>query len=100
MATLKKRFGASIFLTVLSLASIILLLARTSVHTQLQKIGLGSSLSMDILSWGKTEKGGNGYGARVVVFGDNWVDDSVQEGKGRSWTRVLCNEVCFQPDLK
>ncbi|KAG9248987.1 hypothetical protein BJ878DRAFT_197517 [Calycina marina] len=35
-------------------------------------------------------------GVRLVVFGDSWVDDSVQEGekgKGRSWTGILCDAI-------
>ncbi|QSZ33288.1 hypothetical protein DSL72_002876 [Monilinia vaccinii-corymbosi] len=35
-------------------------------------------------------------GIRLVVFGDSWVDDRMEEngeGKGRSWTQVLCEEL-------
>lgn len=95
MASLKKRLGATVFLAVLSLVSIILLLVgRSGVHAHLKKIGLSGSLSMDVLGWRK--KGGNDNRARVIVFGDSWVDDSISEGedgKGENWTKVLCDEV-------
>lgn len=95
MATIKKRLGVSVFATVLSLTTVMLLLMRSNVHTQLTKIGLSSG----ILGWGKKEgEVKNGEGARVVVFGDSWVDGTAvegEEGRGRSWPRVLCDEVCF-----
>jgi hypothetical protein len=106
MATLKKRLGASIFLTILSLATVILLLVRSNsnVHTQtdlvLQKIGLGSVEGYtDLLRWGTTEDDEDdevekGEGMRVVVFGDSWVSDEHGIG-GRSWAGILCQEVCF-----
>ena len=44
--------------------------------------------------------GDDGYkdGMSLVVFGDSWVDNTVrvgEEARGKSWTEVLCEEVCF-----
>ena len=91
------RLGASVFLTVLSLVSIILLLPSSKVSIKLQKIALGSTIDNygDLWGWGSgdaTEEGG----VRLVVFGDSWVDDTLEDGesgKGRSWAEVLCEVV-------
>ena len=44
--------------------------------------------------------GDDGYkdGMNLVIFGDSWVDNTVrvgEEARGKSWTEVLCEEVCF-----
>jgi hypothetical protein len=108
MATLKRRLFASVLLTLLSLVSIMLLLPRSRVD-QLQKITLGTTIDLgmgDMVLWGwgsgeveddRVEE--SGEGVRLVVFGDSWVDDSVNvekegNGKGKSWPKVLCEEVC------
>jgi hypothetical protein len=98
MPAVKKRLGASILLTVLSLVSIILLLPTSRVSTRLQKIALGSTIDSSLWEWGSEEgeEDLGGDGIRLVIFGDSWVDDTVengQEGKGKSWGEVLCEEV-------
>jgi len=98
MPAVKKRLGASILLTVLSLVSIILLLPTSKVSTHLQKIALGNTIDGSLWNWdseeGEDDLGGDGI--RLVIFGDSWVDDTVengQEGRGKSWAEVLCEEV-------
>jgi hypothetical protein len=100
MPVFKRRLGASICLTVFSIVSIIMLLPSSQVSTQLQKIALGGSIDnvAALWDWGtdegdEEEKGG----IRLVVFGDSWVDDTVengQSGKGKTWVEVLCEVVC------
>jgi hypothetical protein len=99
MPVFKRRLGASICLTVFSIVSIIMLLPSSQVSTQLQKITLGGSIDnvAALWDWGtdegdEEEKGG----IRLVVFGDSWVDDTVengQSGKGKTWVEVLCEVV-------
>ncbi len=94
MPALKKRLGASICLTAFSLITIILLLPSSRVSTQLQKIGLPSSIDQ-YWNWGEEEEEDVG-GIRLVVFGDSWVDHTVEDGqtgKGKSYAEVLCDEV-------
>jgi hypothetical protein len=100
MPAMKKRLGASILLTVLSLGSIILLLPTSRVSTRLQKIALSTTIDGSLWSWGsgdeEIEEDLGGEGTRLVIFGDSWVDDTIengQEGKGKSWGEVLCEEV-------
>lgn len=96
MPVVKKRLGASIVLTVLSLVSIILLLPRS--RDGLQRIGLGSTIDGSLWIWGTEYEEGEeegGDGIRLVIFGDSWVDDKVEkglEGQGSSWGQVLCEE--------
>lgn len=100
MPVFKRRLGASICLTVFSIVSIIMLLPSSQVSTQLQQITLGGSIDnvAALWDWGtdegdEEEKGG----IRLVVFGDSWVDDTVengQSGKGKTWVEVLCEVVC------
>lgn len=102
MANLKKRLLISIILTSLSLVSIILLLPEKH-SKQLQQIALGTNIDNfgGVWGWGGEEVEDDrveetGGGIRLVVFGDSWVDDSVEKGssgKGRSWPEVLCEEV-------
>lgn len=78
--------------------SIILLLPSSQVSSQLQKIALGTTLDdiPTLWNWGTTQDDEmEGDGVRLVVFGDSWVDDSLDEtkGKGRSWAEVLCEVV-------
>jgi hypothetical protein len=96
------RLGASVFLTVLSLVSIILLLPGSNVSIKLQKIALGESIDNygGLWDWVSGDDAVEG-GARLVVFGDSWVDDTIEDsgsGKGRSWTEVLC-EVVWMPSI-
>ncbi|KAF4637578.1 hypothetical protein G7Y89_g496 [Cudoniella acicularis] len=100
MAQLKRRFGASIVLTVLSLSTVILLLYRSNVKTQLQKIGLGTSLDeyTGLWSWGAEADEDGESELRIIVFGDSWVDDRLSDneaerGKGKSWARIMCEEI-------
>ncbi|KAF8863609.1 hypothetical protein BDZ45DRAFT_798197 [Acephala macrosclerotiorum] len=101
MFNLRKRLGASILLTVLSLVSITLLLPSSKVK-QLQKVTLGTTIEYsDLWKWGLTdgvvgEGEDNGNGIRLVIFGDSWVDDLIEEGhggKGNNWPQVLCDEI-------
>jgi hypothetical protein len=102
MFNIRKRLGASVLLTLLSLVSICLLLP-SKVSTRLQRITLGTTIDnyADLWKWGsesrlEDEDGNGGDGIRLVVFGDSWVDDTIekgQEGKGKSWPQVLCEEV-------
>lgn len=103
MLNLRKRLGASILLTVLSIVSICLLLPNSKVK-QIQKITLGTTIEYtDLWKWGSDvfvdeEEEDNGNGIRLVIFGDSWVDDLVEEGhqgKGNNWPHVLCEEVYF-----
>ena len=92
------RLGASICFSVFSLVSIILLLPSWQLSTQLQKITLGTTLENfpALWNWGTdTDDETGGEGVRLVVFGDSWVDNSLDEekGKGLSWPEVLCEEV-------
>jgi hypothetical protein len=96
------RLGASVCLTVFSLVSIILLLPSSQVSTHLQKLALGTSIDKytdKLWNWGSDvdEDDDIEDGIRIVVFGDSWVDDTVEEsannGKGKSWAEVLCEEV-------
>lgn len=92
------RVGASICLSVCSLVSIILLLPSSQVSTQLQKIALGTTLDRIPTLWNwaaETDDQSEGRGVRLVVFGDSWVDDSLdgESGKGKSWAQVVCDEV-------
>lgn len=100
MPALRKRLGASIVLTLLSLVSIVLLLPASRVSTRLQKIALGTTLDDQMWSWSSSYDEGEedlgGEGTRLVIFGDSWVDDTVeggQDGKGKSWADYLCEEV-------
>jgi hypothetical protein len=100
MPALRKRLGASIVLTLLSLASIILLLPTSRVSTRLQKIALGTTIDASLWRWSSSYDEGEedlgGDGTRLVIFGDSWVDDTVengQDGKGKSWADYLCEEV-------
>lgn len=100
MPALRKRLGASIVLTLLSLISIILLLPTSRVSTQLHQIALGTTLEGSLWTWtssyDESEEDLGGDGTRLVIFGDSWVDDTIekgQDGKGKSWVDYLCEEV-------
>jgi len=100
MPVLRKRLGASIVLTLLSIVSIILLLPTSKVSTRLQEIALGTSIDGSLWHWSasyeEAEEDLGGEGTRLVIFGDSWVDDiheGGQEGKGKSWADYLCEEV-------
>ena len=103
MFNIRKRLGASILLTILSIVSIYLLLPDSKVK-QLQKITLGTTIQYpDLWKWGSDEEvvddeeEDNGNGIRLVIFGDSWVDDWTEghDGKGNNWPQVLCDEACF-----
>ena len=102
MPALRKRLGASIVLTLLSLVSIFLLLPTSRVSTRLQKIALGTTIDGSLWSWSSSyeevEEDLGGEGTRLVIFGDSWVDDTIesgQDGKGKSWADYLCEEVRY-----
>ncbi|XMA07751.1 hypothetical protein WAI453_000542 [Rhynchosporium graminicola] len=68
---------------------------------QSKKIDVGYTDHDSLSSWSsvepnsvggdrETEDFGVGVGVRVVVFGDSWVDDRVEEGAGRSWVEFVC----------
>lgn len=88
---LRARLGVSVCLTVFFIVSIILLLPGSRAAMKLQKIVLGTSGD-----WESEIEDGTEGGTRLVVFGDSWVDNTIQageEGKGRTWTEALCGEV-------
>jgi hypothetical protein len=100
----RRRLGASIILSFLSLSSIYFFLGdRTGLGIKLQKIGEVTGLEGygGIWNWDEDSGEGNGgkdggEGVKIVVFGDSWVDDKVrsgESGEGKSWARVLCEEV-------
>lgn len=100
MPALRKRLGASIVLTLLSIISIILLLPPSRVSTRLQEIAHGTTIDTSLWSWSSSneelEEDLGGDGTRLVMFGDSWIDDTIedgQEGKGKSWADYLCEEV-------
>lgn len=102
MFNVRKRLGASILLTLLSIVSICLLLPSSQVK-QLQIVTLGTAIEYsDLWKWGgsdlvEDEEDDNGNGIRLVILGDSWVDDWVEEGqdgKGNNWPHGLCDEVC------
>jgi hypothetical protein len=99
MPAMRKRLGASILLTILSLISIIILLPTSRVSTHLRKIpGLNTTINnyAGLLNWATSDQPQVGSGIRMVVFGDSMVDSKIEKGeggKGRSWTEVLCQEV-------
>lgn len=105
MLAIKKRLGASVLLTLLSIIFIILLLPTSKV-SELRKLALGTTIDnyKDLWKWGAGEDeerfGSIGNGTRIVVLGDNWVDGVVEnglKGRGHSWPQVLCEEVCIVP---
>ncbi|KAF7916966.1 uncharacterized protein EAE98_010397 [Botrytis deweyae] len=97
------RLGASVFAMVLSLMTILALLPQSRYTEHLRKIEIGGTSINDVTDglwdWASgDDDGGDGEegGVRLVVFGDSWVDDTIEEngdGKGRSWTEVLCEEL-------
>ncbi len=100
MPAVRKRLGASIMLTLLSIISIIVLLPTSRGSTRLQKIALGTTIDTSLWSWSSNneelEEDLGGDGTRLVIFGDSWIDDTIedgQEGKGKSWADYLCEEV-------
>jgi len=94
------RLGALVFVSVLSLVTIIHLLPKSRVTEHLQRIALGGSINevAAYIGWGNEDEEGEG-GIRLVVFGDSWVDDTRNEDseegkrKGKSWVEILCEEV-------
>ncbi|KAH7351159.1 hypothetical protein BKA65DRAFT_476491 [Rhexocercosporidium sp. MPI-PUGE-AT-0058] len=101
MANLKKRLAGTVLLTVLSMFSICLLLRNSRVGTHLQKISLGTTIDNYSSLWSyhedqSSEEEDVGGGIRLVVFGDSWVDDTIEEnqgGKGKSWPEVMCETI-------
>ena len=97
---LHTRFGVSVCLTIFLIVSIILLLPSARIATHLHKFPFGDSLNNYRngiwKGWGSPEDDEVEGGVRIVVFGDSWVDDAVEEGetgRGRSWVDVVCEEV-------
>ncbi|PQE30019.1 SGNH hydrolase-type protein [Rutstroemia sp. NJR-2017a WRK4] len=95
------RLGALVFAAILSLLTILTLLPETRVTEHFRKIEIGGTslndVSDKVWDWaaGGDDDGEEG-GVRLVVFGDSWVDDTIEEfadGKGKSWTEVLCEEL-------
>lgn len=107
MPVVKKRLGASILLTCLSMVSIILLLPSSIVSNHLQKITVGYGIDDygKLFKWGTEDEldddeEAEDDGVRLVVFGDSWADGAVEkgeEGRGKGWTDVLCEEVRTRP---
>jgi hypothetical protein len=97
---LHTRFGLSVCATVFLIVSIILLLPTSSITPQLQKIPFGNAIENYRNGfwngWGPLDEDEYEDGMRLVVFGDSWVDSSVDVndiGKGLNWVDVLCEEV-------
>jgi hypothetical protein len=96
------RLGALVFAAILSLLTILTLLPETRVTEHFRKIEIGGTSLNDVSDkvWDWASGGDDDDeegGVRLVVFGDSWVDDTIEEyadGKGKSWTEVLCEEVC------
>ncbi|KAB8288195.1 hypothetical protein EYC80_010200 [Monilinia laxa] len=93
------RLGALVFATVLSLMTILTILPQSRYTEHIRKIEIGGTSINDVTGglwdWASGDDGEEG-GVRLVVFGDSWVDDRIEEngiGKGRSWTDVLCEEL-------
>jgi hypothetical protein len=100
MPTLRKRLGASIFLTCSSLVSIFLLLPNSTVSNRLQEITIGYRIDEygKLFPWGQEDEPEDEVedkGLRLVVFGDNWVDNGDENGNQNGWTEALCKEVGF-----
>jgi hypothetical protein len=104
LPTPKRRLGASILLSFLSLSSIYYFLCdRATVGTRLQKISEATGLGghTGIWNWDdgdelEVDEDDFGDGVNLVVFGDSWVDDTPQNGqsgRGKSWPRIACEEV-------
>jgi hypothetical protein len=93
---LHTRLGASICLTVFSIATIVLLLPNSSVSARLQRIALGTSINhISDSFWGWASGDDDDY-LRVVVFGDSWAEVTSEDaiiGKGKGWAGVLCELV-------
>ena len=69
------------------------------VRAKVKKTALRDGIWSHYWKWGDELREG---GVRLVVFGDSWVDDTVQEGekgKGRSWPGVFCDEVYSFPSI-
>lgn len=92
MLGIKRRLGLPALLTVAFLLTVTSLFFRSNVTTHFKQI----SILADEL-WSDDEESEVDQGVRLVVFGDSWVDNTIEpkhEGKGRSWTTILCEEVC------
>ncbi|PQE27906.1 Esterase SGNH hydrolase-type protein [Rutstroemia sp. NJR-2017a BBW] len=95
------RLGALVFAAILSLLTILTLLPETRVTEHFRKIEIGGTSLNDVSDkvWDWAAGGDDDDeegGVRLVVFGDSWVDDTIEEyadGKGKSWTEVLCEEL-------
>ncbi|PQE10532.1 Esterase SGNH hydrolase-type protein [Rutstroemia sp. NJR-2017a BVV2] len=96
------RAGALVFAAILSLLTILTLLPETRVTEHFRKIEIGGTslndVSDKVWDWasGGDDDDEEEGGVRLVVFGDSWVDDTIEEyadGKGKSWTEVLCEEL-------
>src|SRR4051812_22157524 len=91
------RFTLSICLSLFLLAFISLLFPESRVGSRLHKIAFTTAIDKS-RNCGAAEPVVE-KGLRLVVFGDSWVDNTIEigeEGKGRSWTEVLCDEVRLQ----
>ncbi|KAK6602508.1 hypothetical protein H4I95_06445 [Botrytis cinerea] len=79
------RLGASVFAMVLSLMTILALLPQSRYTEHLRKIEIGGTSINDVTDglwdWASGDDGGDGEEAEN------------EDGKGRSWTEVLCEEL-------
>lgn len=90
MIPVRRRLGLPILLTALFLFTSTLY--WHAVDTHLKSITLVWKEDVEELTF-------DDEGVRLVVFGDSWVDSTVDaghEGKGQGWTTTLCGEVCKQ----
>ncbi|KAH8811827.1 hypothetical protein F5884DRAFT_291932 [Xylogone sp. PMI_703] len=92
---LHSRLGASLLLSLLSLVTVVLLLPRSNIGSKLQEVALSKDYK-NLWNWVSQDDLDGGDGLRLVVFGNSWADDIVEEGdtgKGISWVKVLCHEI-------
>ncbi|CAG8951063.1 hypothetical protein HYFRA_00006461 [Hymenoscyphus fraxineus] len=91
---IKRCFTLPFFMSILSLTTILLVLARQKDSTLIPSPILNTG---SLFGWGaKEEEKVKEARVRMVVFGDSWVDDrpeSGMSGRGKSWVRVACEEI-------
>ena len=93
MITIRRRLAAPILLSISSLITVITLLRNPELTTHLTTI---PNLGKGLWEWGFQSENEFADGVRLIVFGDSLADSKIEkgrEGKGKSWTDILCAEV-------
>ncbi|KAH8599415.1 hypothetical protein B0O99DRAFT_537622 [Bisporella sp. PMI_857] len=88
-----RRLGVFVCLTVVLWLFISFLLLVGRVRLQLQRIDVPGRIRD---WWQCHDEITDEEGVRVVVFGDSWVDDTVQDGesgRGKSWVEIFCDKI-------